>query len=127
MIPSGIPLISFVLFLLAGLTFTVFNDPYIRRSHRTAMLIIIALCLSLVVQNYVENWLSEGEPRITVRTLTAIFGYIVRPLIIIMFFHINTMLYRMLNSAFQYIHYVMHLISNYFFAVKINKSFYKFC
>lgn len=88
MIPSGIPLISFVLFLLAGLTFTVFNDPYIRRSHRTAMLIIIALCLSLVVQNYVENWLSEGEPRITIRTLTAIFGYIVRPLIIIMFFHI---------------------------------------
>ena len=46
MIPSGIPLISFVLFLLAGLTFTVFNDPYIRRSHRTAMLISSLPCVS---------------------------------------------------------------------------------
>lgn len=88
MAQGSIPFIFLVLFLLAGLTFTVFNDPYIRRSHRRVMLLIIALCFSLVVQNIVENRLAAGEPRVVPRTLAAIFGYSVRPLVIVLFFSI---------------------------------------
>ena len=41
-----------LLLLLLGLAFIVGIDPYIRR----AMLIIVALCLTLIVQNYSVNF-----------------------------------------------------------------------
>lgn len=85
---TDIPYIFFVLFLLAGLTFTVFNDPYIRRRHRHAMLAIVALCFSLVAQNYVENALAAGAPRVLARTLISIYGYSARPLVILLFLYI---------------------------------------
>ena len=85
---AGTPYIFFVLFLLAGLTFTVFNDPYIRHGHRHAMLAIVALCFSLVVQNYVENALAAGAPRVLARTLASIYGYTARPLVILLFLYI---------------------------------------
>ena len=44
-----------LLFLFFGLGFTVVIDPYIRREHRSIMLIIIVLSFSLVVQNILEN------------------------------------------------------------------------
>ena len=34
----------FILFLLIGLAFTVFNDPYIRREHRKILLLLLANC-----------------------------------------------------------------------------------
>ena len=40
-----------LLLLLLGLGFTVVIDPYIRREHRRVMLVIAALCLTLVAQN----------------------------------------------------------------------------
>ena len=83
---GSIPLLLLVMFLLAGLTFTVFNDPYIRRGHRRVMLVIIALCFSLVIQNIVEACLAAGAPRIVARTLSSIYGYSVRPLVIVLFF-----------------------------------------
>ncbi len=41
-----------LLLLLIGLAFTVVIDPYIRREHRQTMLIVAALCLTLIIQNY---------------------------------------------------------------------------
>ena len=88
MLLTGVPLIFFVASLLAGLTFTVFTDPYIRARHRRVMLIIIGLCFLLIVQNYVENALAAGEPRVLARTLLSIVGYTVRPVVIVLFFYI---------------------------------------
>ena len=84
----GVPLIFFALFALVGLAFTVFFDPYIRRGHRRTLMLIIGLCFSLVVQNYVEDWLAAGPPRVLARTLAAIYGYCVRPVIVVLFFSI---------------------------------------
>ena len=76
-----------VLFLL-GLTFTVVIDPYFRRDHRRILLIIAALCLTLIAQNYWDYALTVGPPRQTLRTIVSIYGYCVRPVILILFLYI---------------------------------------
>ena len=44
-----------LLLLLLGLGVTVVIDPYIQRQNRRIMLVIVALCLSLIAQNLWEN------------------------------------------------------------------------
>lgn len=83
-IPFGV----FIIFLLAGLTFTVIYDTYIQKKHRTYMMMIIGLCAALLVQNYLEDSLSVGEVRVLARTTTSVIGYIIRPLVITLFLHI---------------------------------------
>ena len=72
----------FVLFLLLGLMFTIYNDPYIRREHRKTLLLIGFLCASLVVQNEWEYALTVGPTKQLERQLVSIYGYSVRPAII---------------------------------------------
>ena len=64
--------------MLAGLLFTVAADPYITRRRKRTMVLICVLVLSLIAQNYLENLLSSGEPRIMLRTWSGVTG----PLII---------------------------------------------
>ena len=78
----------FVLFLLAGLTFTVIYDAHLREDRRRTMLVIVALCFALVVQNYLEDWLAAGAARVLARTMMSIIGYAIRPLVIVMFLRI---------------------------------------
>ena len=77
-----------LLLLLLGLAFTVVIDPYIRREHRRTMLVITALCLTLIVQNYWDYALTVGPPRQMLRTIVSIYGYSVRPVILILFLYI---------------------------------------
>ena len=78
----------FILFLLVGLAFTVFNDSYIRREHRKTLLLIVGLCASLVVQNCWQYALTIGPMKQVERQLVAIYGYSVRPVIIALIFPI---------------------------------------
>ena len=77
-----------LLLLLLGLTFTIVIDPYIRREHRRTMLVIAALCLTLIIQNYWDYALTVGPPRQLLRTIVSIYGYSVRPVILILFLYI---------------------------------------
>ncbi len=77
-----------LLLLLLGLAFTVVIDPYIRREHRQTMLVIAALCLTLIIQNYWDYALTVGPPRQMLRTVLSIYGYSVRPVILILFLYI---------------------------------------
>ena len=86
MAQTGSYVVFLVLFLLAGLAFTVLSDPYIRRVQRRTLLLITGLCVSLILQNYVEDLLAAGPPRQLERTLAAIYGYCVRPVIIVLFY-----------------------------------------
>ena len=74
--------------MLAGLLFTVAADPYITRRRKRTMVLICVLVLSLIAQNYLENLLSSGEPRIMLRTCVSIYGYAVRPVILLLFIYI---------------------------------------
>ena len=80
--------LSPLVLLLIGLSFTVVIDPYIRREHRRAMLVIAALCLTLIAQNFWDYALTVGEPQQTLRTVVTIYGYSVRPVILILFLYI---------------------------------------
>lgn len=88
MTETNISLAVFILFLLFGLTFTVFNDPYIRREHRKILLLIGVLCASLVVENCWQYALTVGPTKPLERKLVAIYGYSVRPAIIVLIFPI---------------------------------------
>ena len=77
-----------LLLLLFGLTFTVVIDPYIRQEHRRTMLLVAALCLTLIVQNVWDYALTVGSPRQMLRTIVTIYGYSVRPVILILFLYI---------------------------------------
>ena len=53
--------IAFILFLLIGLTVSILNDPYIRNRHKKTLLLIIGLCVSLILQNYIEDVLEHDR------------------------------------------------------------------
>ena len=77
-----------LLFLLVGLTVTVSIDPYISRNHRRVMLLIIALSVVLIMQNMLDEWIADGPPRWFLRTTTAVIGYSLRPVFLILFLYI---------------------------------------
>ena len=74
--------------MLAGLTWVVIMDSYIQKNRKRTMLILCALVFSLIAQNYAENLLALGEPRVMQRTIVAAYGYIVRPMILLLFLKI---------------------------------------
>ena len=74
--------------LLALLAFIIHIDRYIRPELKRTMRFIIAVVFSLVAQNYLEYQLAEGEVRWLARTLVSIYGYAVRPVVLILFLRI---------------------------------------
>ena len=77
-----------LLLQMLGLTFSVLIDPYIRRDHRRSLLAIMLLVFSLICQNYLGFLLDRNGTMPLQRTLVAIYGYSIRPLILFLFFQI---------------------------------------
>ena len=71
--------------LLFGLVFTVVVDSYLRRDHRKIMLIILALCATLIVQNLWENDLFISRTGLLLKGFLSAYGFAVRPVILILF------------------------------------------
>ena len=71
--------------LLMLLTVIVGIDAYIRPELKRIMRCVIAAVFCLVMQNFLEYRLAEGEVRWLARTLTAICGYVLRPVILVLF------------------------------------------
>ena len=74
--------------LLVGLLIAVGIDSYIQKWQKRIMLIICALVFSLIVQNIMDNWLTLGAPRIMLRRAVDIYGYSIRPVILLLFLYI---------------------------------------
>jgi len=77
-----------VLLLLGGSFFTVGIDPYIRRKQKRIMLILLATVSSLVAQNHAEYLLQVSFRNVMLRRVVASCGYIVRPLILLLFIYV---------------------------------------
>ncbi|MBR3095248.1 MAG: histidine kinase [Clostridia bacterium] len=71
-----------LLLQLLMLTFAVLIDPYIRKPHRRLLLAIAALILSLIAQNLLESLLRDSN---LLRTAVSVYGYCVRPVLLILF------------------------------------------
>ena len=74
-----------MLTLLILLAFIVRIDRYIRADLKRTMRFIILAAFSLVAQNFLDYRLAEGEVKWLARTLTSIYGYVIRPVILILF------------------------------------------
>ena len=74
-----------MLTLLLLLAFIVPINSHIRPDLKRNMELIVAVVFSLVVQNYLEYRLAAGETRWLARTLTAVYGYAIRPVILLLF------------------------------------------
>ena len=72
--------------LLIGLGLTVLTDTYISRIHKTIMLSIVVLTASLIVQNVADYFLTD-TPHILLRKIVGIYGYSIRPAIIVLFYY----------------------------------------
>ena len=77
-----------VLLLLIGLYLAVRIDPYIQKRQRRNLLIICALVLSLIAENELDYLLTIGQPMIMFRIPVDIYGYSVRPVILLLFLYI---------------------------------------
>ena len=71
--------------LLGLLTIVVAIDAYIRPDLKRTMRVIIAVVFSLVIQDHLEYRLMVGQPLPMARTLAAIYGYAVRPVVLVLF------------------------------------------
>ena len=67
---------------------TVLFDPYILKKQRRIMLVIIALIFSMVGQDLVADQLSRYQYSTPLRTIQSIYGYSVRPVVLLLFFYI---------------------------------------
>lgn len=80
----AIPLLLQIICLI----FAVIVDTYIKKTHKCIMMIIAFLVLSLIAQNVFEYILAEFYNMPYLRTIVAIYGYCIRPLVIMLFFYI---------------------------------------
>ena len=71
--------------MLGLLSVVVTIDAYIRPDLKRTMRLIIAVVFSVVIRDHLEYRLMIGEPRPQLRTLVAIYGYVVRPVVLVLF------------------------------------------
>lgn len=84
---STLALLFAPLLLLIGLGFIAAIDPYIRREQRRVMLVIVALCLTLIAQNLLDNSFFVNRSNLAFKNFLAAYGYSVRPVILILFLY----------------------------------------
>ena len=74
--------------LLTGLLIAVGIDQYIQQQKKRIMLFVCALVFSLIAQNFLDNWLAYGTRMILLRKAIDIYGYSIRPVILLLFLYI---------------------------------------
>ena len=74
-----------LLLQLAGLSLAVGINPYINRRHKRFMLLIEALLLSLILQNLADYQLQNDPAHIPWRLMNSVYGYSIRPAILVLF------------------------------------------
>ena len=74
--------------MTAGLAVFVANDPYIGQRQKKNLLRICVLVFSLIVQNYLDLLFAERYYNPGMRTFVGIYGYIIRPVILMLFCYV---------------------------------------
>ena len=74
--------------LLIGLLINVRLDTYAQPLRKRTMQILIVVILSLIVQNYLDYLLVVRYPVVMARKIISVYGYSIRPIILLLFLHI---------------------------------------
>ena len=82
---TEINIVAPVIILLSGLIFAVLMDPYIRKKPKKIMLIIITAIFGLVAVELVGFHTEYAVPNPFLRTVASVFGYSLRPVVILLF------------------------------------------
>lgn len=77
-----------VLLLLGGLFFSVGIDSYIGRKLKQTLLVLLGLVFCLVLQDYVDYFMYQNKGSILLHRIVISFGFIIRPMIVILFIYI---------------------------------------
>lgn len=85
---SDLVIMSALLLQIAGISFVIRLDGFISKKHRGYLLLINLLILLLIAQNVVEYLLINYYANPYYRTIIAIFGYAIRPAILVLFLYI---------------------------------------
>ncbi len=85
---SNVALVFALALYLVGFFIALLVDSYMDKVHKRALIAIIALIASLIVQNIWEDALAAQEAYSPMRVYVAAYGYIIRPLILILFIFI---------------------------------------
>ena len=81
-------LIAVLLVLLLGLVIALAADPYIRKKQNSKLLLVIFLTATLIMQGYFEGLLAVGPEKNDFRTALAVYGYCIRPTLLILFYDV---------------------------------------
>ena len=85
--PDAIAVLPLLLQLLV-LFFSVAIDPHIQKGQRRMMLLISVLVLSLIAENLLSTYLIVEKYSPFERTLESIYGYAIRPVVVLLFFYL---------------------------------------
>ena len=73
---------------VGGLAFAISVDAYFEKKQKQVFMLILVLVVSLIAQNYTENLIAAGGvPRDALRTVLAIAGYVLRPIILLLLYY----------------------------------------
>ena len=115
------------LVMLAILLYVVWIDSYLSRERKRIMLWIVLLVLSLILQNYTEYRMSMQVGYHALRIPVSIYGYAVRPVILILFLKIikpeRRYVIPWLMAALNALVYMTAFFSGIAFYFTINGSF----
>jgi len=73
--------------LLGVFLFSV-TDRFVNKKRRKIYIALVLTVISLIFQNYIENYLIEYAINVTLRTFISVYGYTVRPVIIALFIYL---------------------------------------
>ena len=79
-LPSALLMVMLALFVMA--------DTYISKDNRRVLLIVCAMILGLIAQNYTDMLLQSRYVNIPLRMAVSILGYILRPMILVLFCYV---------------------------------------
>ena len=74
--------------LLIGLLINVRIDSYTQPRRKRMMQLLIIVVFSLILQNYLDYLLVEVRPMVMARKLVSVYGYSIRPVILLLCLHI---------------------------------------
>ena len=73
---------------IVGMIFFIATDYYADKFRKKILNVIALLIFTIIIQNYIEYYLIEYKAMPTLRTVVAIYGYSVRPIILVCYFYV---------------------------------------